>query len=164
LKNVDGSLQLWIENARAGWHTHEAEQPADPHLWQRHLDSVRVFDALIANIDRHPANLLVDASGRVWWIDHTRAFGRERELVEGAAIERCERRLWNAIRTADPAAIASTLEPYMSEREIDALLQRREKLIEHLQTRIEKEGEEGVLFTIGDDEALLSGPADGGKR
>lgn len=164
LKKVDGSLQLWIENARAGWHPQEADKPSDFGLWQRHLDSVRVFDALIANIDRHVYNMLNDASGRVWWIDHSRAFGRDRELIDAAGIERCERHMWNAIRTADPAAIAATLAPYMSEREIDALLERREKLVAHLQKRIDEHGEEAVLFTIGQEEALLAAPAGSEKR
>jgi hypothetical protein len=158
LKKVDGSLQLWIENARAGWHPQEVGKPADAGLWQRHLDSVRVFDALIANIDRHVYNMLNDASGRIWWIDHSRAFGRDRELIDADGIERCERSLWEAIRSADPAAMAATLAPHMSEREIDALLERREKLVAHLQKRIDEQGEEAVLFTIGEEEALLAAP------
>jgi hypothetical protein len=158
LKKVDGSLQIWIEKARTGWHPQDADEPADPGLWQRHVDSVRVFDALVANIDRHVFNMLVDSGGRVWWIDHTRAFGRERELSEAAGIQRCERRLWDGLRAADPAAIAATLGPYMSEREIDALLERRTKLLEHLQGRIDEEGEEAVLFTIGPEEALFAAP------
>ncbi len=164
LRKVDGSLQLWIENARTGWHPQDADKPADPGLWQRHLDSVRVFDALIANTDRHVFNMLVDASGRVWWIDHSRAFGRDRELIDAAGIEQCERRLWDGIRTANPEAIAATLAPYMSEREIDALLERREKLVAHLQKRIDEQGEEAVLFAIGQAEALFAAPAGSEKR
>jgi len=156
MKKVDGSLQLWIEKARTGWHPQDRDKPADPDLWQRHLDSMKVFDALIANIDRHVFNMLVDPSGRMWWIDHTRAFGRERELRDAAHIKRCERRLWDALRTADPAEIAATLAPHMSQQEIDALLERHTKLVAHLQGQIDEYGEEAVLFTIGEAEALFA--------
>ncbi|MFN2239637.1 MAG: metallophosphoesterase [Thermoanaerobaculia bacterium] len=164
MKKADGSLQLWIEKARTGWHPQDLDKPADPELWQRHLDSMRVFDALIANIDRHVFNMLVDSVGRMWWIDHTRAFGRDRELSDAASIKRCERRLWDAIRTADPEEIAATLAPYMGEREIDALLERREKLVAHLQGQIDEHGEEAVLFTIGAEEALFAAPANSEER
>lgn len=158
LKRAEGSLQLWIENARPAWHPQEDEKPADPELWQRHLDSVRVFDALIGNIDRHVYNMLVDTDGRVWWIDHSRAFGRDRELIDPGSIGRCERRVWDAIRNTDAAAIAATLEPHMSDLEIQALLERREKLVAHLERRIEEQGEDAVLFTIAAHEGAFTAP------
>lgn len=156
MKKKEGSLQLWIEKARPGWHFAETEQPSDPELWKKHLDSVRVFDALIHNVDRHELNMLIDASGRVWWIDHTRSFGRERELKKPEQIERCERRLWEGLRTVSAEELVRTLRPHMSQHEIDALLERHVKLVALLQQRIDEKGEAAVLFDIDENAPLFS--------
>ena len=156
MKKKEGSLQLWIEKARPGWHFAEMEKPSDPELWKKHLDSVRVFDALIYNVDRHELNMLIDASGRVWWIDHTRSFGRELELKKPEQIERCERSLWEGLRTVSAEALVTTLRPHMSQHEIDALLERRVKLVALLQQRIDEKGEAAVLFDIDETAPLFT--------
>ena len=109
---------------------------------------MRPFDALIANGDRHPGNMLVDSRGKVWWIDHSRAFLRERDLIEPDLIRRCERGFYERLKAVDPKVIADRMAPYMSEHEIDALLDRRLKLIDLIDTRIAAEGEPAVLFTF----------------
>jgi hypothetical protein len=147
LKGEPGALQLWIEGARPGWHPSEAEQPSDPALWAMESDKMLVFDALIGNADRHEANVLVDSAGKVWWIDHSRAFGRERE-IPADRIQRCERRIWEGLKALDPAATAERLAPYMSPLEVDALLERRKRLLALVEKRIAERGEAEVLYSI----------------
>jgi hypothetical protein len=154
-----GSLQLWIEKARPGWHPASTERPSNPDLWAKEEAKMRVFDALIGNADRHEANVLIDARGKVWWIDHSRSFGREQDLIDPGAIRRCERKLWQGLNAVNPQAVAERLSPYMSSKEIDALLERRRRLIALIQNRIAAEGEATVLFTIEPgDEPLRSVP------
>lgn len=155
LKRKKGSLQLWIENAKWGFHPSGTQQPSDPDLWAREEEKMRFFDALIGNNDRHEANVLLDSRGKVWWIDHSRSFGRERELIKPEAIRRCERKLWDGLKSVSPQAIAERLSPWMSAKEIDALLERRMRLIALIEERIRVEGEAAALFTIGADEAPL---------
>ncbi|HUP47055.1 MAG TPA: hypothetical protein VM779_16230 [Thermoanaerobaculia bacterium] len=145
-----GSLQIWVENATLGYRDYEVRKPPDPERWQRELQRMKVFDALIGNLDRHPGNMLVDSNERVWWIDHTRALGRERELFQPEQIERCERRLYERLKSADPAVITERLSPYMSQREIDALLERRMKLVALIDDLIAAKGEASVLYTLED--------------
>jgi hypothetical protein len=143
-----GSLQLWIEKASWGYYPDETRQPADPERWQKELDRMRLFDALIANGDRHPGNILIDSTGKVWWIDHTRAFLRERDLIEPDRIKRVERGFYERLKAVDPKVIALRMAPFMSQKEIDALLARRLKLIDLIEARIAAEGESAVLFTL----------------
>ncbi|MGZ8868902.1 MAG: metallophosphoesterase [Thermoanaerobaculia bacterium] len=155
LKRKKGSLQLWIENAKWGFHPSGTQVPSDPDLWAREEEKMRVFDALIGNTDRHEANVLLDSRGKVWWIDHSRSFGRERELIKPETIRRCERKLWNGLKSVSPQAIAERLTPWMSAKEIEALLERRLRLISLIDERIRSDGENAVLFTIGADEGPL---------
>jgi hypothetical protein len=147
LKGQPGSLQLWIEKARAGWHPSEAEEPSDPALWAMESDRMLVFDALIGNRDRHEGNVLIDSAGKVWWIDHSRAFGRERDLP-AERIQRCERRIREGLKALDPAVAAERLAPYMGPLEVDALLERRKRLLALVEERIAQHGEAAVLYTI----------------
>ncbi len=145
----NGSLQLWIENGQPGYNPKETErQPPDPERWQKERDKMRAFDALIENVDRNVGNMLIDPAGRVWWIDHTRSFGRQRNIGDAELIRRCERGFYQRLKAADPHVIAERLAPYLERLEIEALLERRLKLLALIDQRIAAEGEAAVLFTL----------------
>lgn len=147
MKGKPGALQLFIEKARPGFHPQESEKPADPAKWQMELELMRPFDALIANLDRHEGNMLVDSRGKVWWIDHTRSFGRTRTLANADGIQRCDRRLWEHLRSVEPGLIAERMRPYVGPKEIESLLARRELLIAHIEKLIAEKGEAAVLVS-----------------
>ncbi|HUP49464.1 MAG TPA: metallophosphoesterase [Thermoanaerobaculia bacterium] len=155
MKRQRGALQLFIEKARPGWHPDEVEQPNDPERWAMESDRMLVFDALIGNTDRHESNMLVDSAGKVWWIDHSRSFGRERDLPADR-IQRCERRMWESLKALDPGVMAERLAPYMSPRELDALLERHKRLLALIEQRIAERGEGAVLYTIDPGPPLRS--------
>jgi len=144
----EGALQLWIENAEPGYHAKEARQPADVARWLNERAKMRAFDALIENVDRNVGNMLIDSAGKVWWIDHTRAFGRRRDLEDAELVTRCERGLFERLKTADPKVIAERMQAHMTQLEIDALLERRLKLIALIEQRIAANGQSAVLFTL----------------
>ena len=143
-----GSLQLWIENAKPGYNPKDgSRRPPDPERWQMERDTMRAFDALIENIDRNVGNMLVDSRGRVWWIDHTRSFGRQHKLEDASLITRCDRALYERLKAVDPRTIAERLAPYLPPLEIAALLERHVKLLKMIEDRIARDGESRVLFT-----------------
>lgn len=148
LDGVPGALQLWIEKAVPGYHPQETRKPADPVRWAKERDKMRPWDALVRNTDRHEMNMLIDQRGKVWWIDHSRAFGRERDLIEPDLITRCDRVFYERLKSVRPEAIAEVLQPYMGPKEIDAVLDRRLKLIALIDERIAARGESEVLFTL----------------
>jgi len=145
-----GTVQIWMEGTRPEVELLEqgALSPPDEASWRRQKQVMRVFDSLIANNDRNQGNLLIDAGWTIWLIDHTRAFKQSSELFEREKLTSCERGLWSALQALDETVIRESLEPYLESREVASLLRRREKLLDHLQGLIEKQGEEAVLFNL----------------
>ncbi len=147
LGRQDGSIQLWVEQALGV--AERLEQGIDPNhekLWLFQKQNMAVFDNLIYNFDRNPGNVLIDVRGRVWFIDHTRAFKILPSLPNRGAIKVCERRLYESLRDLDPDLVRRTLEPYVGKVEIGALLSRHKKLVNAIDRQIKKHGEEAILF------------------
>ena len=84
-----GAMVYWIEN------THQwdiKKPPSGPGLeWARRVSRMRMFDQLIANIDRNAGNLLYDDDWHLFLIDHSRAFIERKELAGTTAPNRVER-------------------------------------------------------------------------
>ena len=150
LRKVDGkkgSVQFWIENACNERDRSESDlQPTDPSAIVLANHDMRVFDNLINNIDRNWTNILYDSDWNLWYIDHTRAFGRDGELRDTKRLQRICRPLWENLQSLDDSLVFKTLKPYMGKMEMKRLLDRRDKIIKHFQEKIAKEGEDEVLF------------------
>ena len=146
-----GSAQLWIENGMTELkRVEKGLEPPSHNLWRQRYSDMRVFDNLINNIDRNQGNLLIDPDWNLWLIDNTRSFGRDKTLPRPELVERCSRRLWQAIHELDEGTVFERLSPYLQKSEIKAIFSRRAKLIELLQEKISAKGEEWILFNIGD--------------
>ena len=105
---------------------------------------------LIRNFDRNRGNIHWDSDYNLWLIDHTRAFTRDETLPDPQNIRKCSRTLWAALHALDDKEVRETLSPYIGSFESRALLKRRKKVIKMIQNKIDKEGEEKVLFNYGD--------------
>lgn len=148
-KRSEGSLQIWLTDVMSERDRKEQGlQPPDILRWNRQKYLLRVFDNLVANRDANLGNRLVDRSWRIWYIDCSRCFGTSTELLVPEAITHCERGLWEALQNLDRERVAESLGPFLSELEIDAILVRRDKLVEHIRGLIEKRGEEKILFDL----------------
>ncbi len=157
IDGVRGSVQLWIENARtqeeltAAGATHE-----NPYLWVMQERMILVWDELISNWDRNTTNLLVDGNGRLWYIDHTRAFRRITTMDYLDQITVCERHLWDALKVLDEDAVRLELSPYLEDAQIVALLKRHGLLLRHIEDLVHLRGESGVLYDLADAARLLA--------
>jgi hypothetical protein len=152
-----GSAQLWIEKAMTEtMRVEKGLEPPNLTLWNQYYADMRVFDNLINNIDRNQGNMLVDSSWNLWLIDHTRSFGRDRALPYPEKVLRCSRTLWKGL-TSDwnDAEVETKMAPYMKPKEIEALLSRRQKLVELIEKRIAEQGEKMVLFNFGDPDPAV---------
>ena len=67
-------------------------KPPDIAAWNAQMDTIRVFDQLIYNMDRSQENLLIGKDWRAYMIDHTRAFRKWKTLRNPAATWRAELR------------------------------------------------------------------------
>jgi len=152
IDNRDGTLQLWIESAMSEKERQERGiAPPNEDWWRGVLQTLVIFDNLIFNADRNTGNMLIDPVWRVWFIDHTRSFQENRNLRNPEHITFCERRLFDRLQGLSDEQIRDAMQPYLDGPEISALLRRRERIVEHIEKLIDKNGENAVLFTYSYD-------------
>jgi hypothetical protein len=149
ISGQDGSLQVWVENALdEGGRLQKKVNPPDVENWRKDLDMMRVWDALIYNMDRNMGNILYGPDWKFWSIDHTRSFRRHDTLKDPHLVKRCDRVFWERLRTVDDATITARLKPYLQRYEIEGLLKRRKALVALIQKLIDERGEEAILFAL----------------
>ena len=147
VRGTKGSLQIWVEGAMtSGDRIKNKVVPPDQTSYNLQLFNMHFFDALIYNTDRNPGNILIDKDWKVWLIDHTRAFRRQETLNNPQGILQCDRKLYAALQALDPAEVHKRLEPFLRKAEIDAILKRRDKIVEIIRNRIAELGEDKVLY------------------
>ncbi len=148
LRGESGSVQIWVENAMTErTRVSDKVQPPDDQQWNKQLQVMNVFDALVYNTDRNRGNILITPDWKLWMIDHTRAFRRNPVLRDGVVLNQCERGMYQRLKTLDEAVVRERLEPYLSSFEMDALMKRRRLILERLDKLIAERGEEKVLYT-----------------
>lgn len=152
---LDGSAQLWIENAMTETQRQERGiEPPNWPLWNQLYADMRVFDNIINNIDRNTGNILFDSQGHLWLIDHTRSFGKDKTIPHPEAVTRCSRPLYEALQNLDKDRVATRMKAMklLSSGEINAIFHRRTELLGMIDDRIRLLGEKSVLFDYGDPE------------
>lgn len=146
----DGTLQLWLQEVISERDRRDREiQVPDTVSWSRQLSIMHVFDNLIGNFDRNQTNMLIDDGWRLWLIDHTRSFLRSNRLLEPEKLQRCDRRLLRALRDLDGEVVRRRLAELVDDTELDALMARRDALVERFDTLINELGEDAVLYDLG---------------
>jgi hypothetical protein len=155
-----GSIQLWVENATSeAQRIEQGNAPADTARWQRQRIDMLVFDNLIFNFDRNHGNQLMDASGKLWFIDHTRSFKRSPSLPSQESVLVIDGDLWQRIKELDPDQVRARLGPYLNVVEVKTLLKRRQILIRHVERMIADRGEQQVLINASRDSDHIVIPA-----
>jgi hypothetical protein len=146
-RRVDGdraSVQLWITRTRLLSEV-GAEHPPRPYDWARQVRRQRVFDALIANIDRNAGNMLVDEDWNMILIDHSRAFVKN-ETPFLDRITAVDRQLYEALKALDAETLNDRLRPWLfGDHSVNDLLERRDRIVERLERLADERGEAAVL-------------------
>jgi len=140
----NGAAVYWVENTR-GWSVAKPPQGPEPQ-WSLQLTRMKMFDLLIANIDRNQGNLIYDADWHLILIDHSRAFIDKKDLKGIAPIGRVERGLWEKMQALTMEELDRGLEKWVGEKEKKALLLRRDLMAKNIQALIAKSGEKFVFY------------------
>ncbi len=149
VEGIEGSLQLWIEEAMTEKQRRDQGlEPENRPLWRFQIQTMRIFDNLIYNHDRNFGNFLYDPAWRLWMIDHTRAFESRETLRHPWQIWRCESSLWEKLRQLDRDNVTKAVAPFVSPAEIEAILKRRDLIVEMINKGISQRGEDRVLFRM----------------
>jgi hypothetical protein len=103
-----------------------------------------MFDALIGNRNRNVnPNVLRDGAGNLILIDHTRAFGLTTEVPP---LSRIEKASWDRALALTRKEFDSKLGSWLDEKQITAILERREKMKTEIDRLIAEKGEAAVML------------------
>ncbi len=146
-----GAAVMWIDNVQR-W---DAKNPPKAGLrnWSRQVSSMKLFDQLIANIDRNQGNLLHDADGHLFLIDHSRAFTTRTSLkgIEGPA--QVDRTLWTRIDALTREELDAALGDTLTSLEITAILKRRDSMRKQVDDLVRARGEAIAFLPVPPPEA-----------
>jgi hypothetical protein len=139
-----GSVQIWIEGDRD--ETAPGFQPRSPTRWVRSVWDKDFFDNLILNVDRNVWNILVDPNDQLWLIDHTRAFQPQAELLAAEVVQKVNRRAWERLQAMSDGELKDVVREHLDSDQLDALVQRRELMAEHVEGLLARLGEDAVFY------------------
>ena len=145
----NGSLQLWVDGSMREWERKNVKKltPPDMDRWNNQIATIKLYLQLIWDTDfNNISNLLVDESWKLWKIDASRAFYIDKKLRREDSLNRFSRKVLAALETLDREALDTTLERWLSARQIEALWQRRTRILELAAENAAKFGEESVLY------------------
>ena len=140
----DGAMVLWIENIKA-WDIKKPPVGPEPK-WSQQASRMKMFDQLIANIDRNAGNMLYDDDWHLFLIDHSRAFIERKDLKGTAAPNRIDKALWSKMDALTKEQLQAGLGEWVSAKEIDALLARRDRMREAINKSVAANGAAQVFF------------------
>lgn len=128
-----GSFTWWVDDVLMDEQEHYRKKRPTPNLadWNEQMWTTRLFDQLIANVDRNLGNLLIDKAWNVWMIDHSRAFRLNHAPRRPGNLSKVERRLLERLRAMDMASVRQAVGEYLTPPEIEALLKRRDYIVAH---------------------------------
>lgn len=147
----EAAYTWWVDDVVMTEGERRAKRAKSPDTddWNRQIYIVRLFDQLIYNFDRNLGNILIDSGWRIWMIDHTRAFRLHKQPENPEQLVMCERGLLEAMKRLDRISLRRELGECLTSDEIDALLARRDRIVEHFDRQIAQKGEQTVLFEEG---------------
>jgi hypothetical protein len=138
-----GAAVYWIEDMKP-WETLSGPRGPEPQ-WSRQISRMKMFDLLIANIDRNKGNLGYDADWHLFLIDHSRAFTEKKDLKGLAQPSYIDRTLWERMSALTFDSLKAALDGLLSDDELNAMLARRDKMSDTIAGMVKKRGQ-SVFF------------------
>ncbi len=132
LNGRDGIIQVWIDGLISELEMSENKILYDGYCDYESQDNfLNAFDYLIANRDRNQSNVLFSRSDmQIWFIDHSRAFGIKTSRPKGLRGKEIQvsSRFKTALEKLNYDKL-HVLKPWLKERQIYAILKRRDKML-----------------------------------
>lgn len=154
IDGVRGAAVYWIDGVKP-WDPSDLPKSAGAK-WSRQTSRMFMFDQLIANGDRNQGNLLYDAEGHLYLIDHSRAFLEQRHLTGFKPPQQFDRALWERMAALTRADLDAVLRPWLTGPQIAALLDRRDAMARHIDRQVRARGEQ-VIFLPGPSSTSAGG-------
>src|SRR2546428_5157729 len=146
-KGDTGSLSWWLPVKMDEVERHKQNlTPPDADAWNHQMYRVRVLDQLVYDNDPNLTNVLIGEDWKIWRIDFTRAFRTFKDLRNPGDLVRCDRQLFEKLRTLDANQLAEKTKHYLTKDEVKAVMTRRDKIVDRFQKLIAEKGENEVLY------------------
>jgi hypothetical protein len=146
-KGDAGSLSWWLPVKMDEMERVKKKIPVkDIDAWNKQMYRIQVFDQLVYDTDPNLTNVLIGEDWKLWRIDFTRAFRISEELRNPKGLVRCDRQLFDKLRTLDANEVAARTTYYLTKTEVKAVMARRDKIVAQFQKLISEKGENEVLY------------------
>jgi hypothetical protein len=145
VKGEVGAAIMWISPAKSfkDLGGPPSAPPDKLAVWSRQLIRAKMFDNLICNIDPNLGNWLVDPAWNLILIDHTRSFTTKKDMVH--VLTRIDRDLWDRMKALSVESLTSVLENWIGNREIRAIIERRDRMQGVIDKLVAAKGEAAVF-------------------
>jgi hypothetical protein len=144
------SVSWWVDNVmmdEADRKKKNIEAP-NPEAWNNQIYILRVYDQLIHNVDSNLTNLLITNNWDIEMIDHSRSFRLSHNLENPKNLVKCERSLFANLRSLDKDVVMKQLVPYCTKSEVEAVMARRDVIVQFFDDQIKQKGEAAVLYDL----------------
>jgi hypothetical protein len=155
-----GSCQLWVHYWIKAKNKNEQKikVPSYKLFYYNRASYLQwAFDNLIANDDRHPGNIFITEDWRIILPDHSRSFRTSNKFTKNLiytekhregpkTMKELPRVFVEKLKSLNFELIRDNVGEYLTEKEINAVLIRRDLIIEAIDERIKKLGEDKVLY------------------
>ncbi len=131
--------------------------PPDVSSWAGEMSTARVFTELIYNTDPNLGNFLITSAWRLHLIDFTRAFRPQKTLraPENLGV-RLDRQVYQGLMDLTLETLKKVMTGVLDGAELEGLLARRDRIVEHFDQLIAERGEELVLYDRKDVRIAVS--------
>ena len=96
--------------------------------------------------DANLTNVLIGEDWKIRRVDFTRAFRLSKELRDPKDLVRCDRQLFEKLKTLDGNQVAEQTKHYLNKDEVKAVIARRDKIVQQFEKLISEKGEKEVLY------------------
>jgi hypothetical protein len=148
IHKTNGALCMWVEGAMTeGFRKTKNIQPPDPAEYVNQMNDIKLFRQLIWDTDyKNISNILIDGNWKLYKIDSSRSFRNDPDLRDPEKLKRFSRSSVEALRQLDRDELDKAMAPWLNRKAIDAIWERRNRLLELIKDRIDTQSEEAVLF------------------
>ncbi len=108
----------------------------------------RVFTQWVYNTDPNLGNFLITKDWSFWMVDFTRAFRLHKKLPNPEELVQIDRRFYEALRGLEADPVRAALRPLLTNSAIEALLARRDLIVEYFDRLAAEKGEDAVFCRL----------------
>ena len=142
-----GSLSWWLPVKMDEADRLKQKVPIpDSDSWNKQMYKVRILDQLVYDTDPNLTNVLIGEDWKIYRIDFTRGFRAQKDLQSVKDLAQCDRQLLAKMKALDGNELAARTKGFLSKSEVQAVIARRDKIVDHFQKLIAEKGENEVLY------------------